>query len=137
MKKIIVDASIAHKCCKTDDAGTLVLKGLLSGELVLCSSIGYLGEIKRTTLATIYSELILAGLVSFYNEEKMKDAREAIAKCKLSSNDAEILALAHASICRLLFTADKPLMNDFTSLEILPSPKGKVFQNKSHAHLLK
>ena len=52
------------------------------------------------------------------------------------SNDVHILALARAGKVRLLCTRDKALQNDFRNKAILDNPRGKVYTDRSHQHLL-
>lgn len=53
----------------------------------------------------------------------------------MSSDDPHILGLAAVSRCRLLYSDDEALHEDFTNTKIM-KPKGKVYQYKTHKHLL-
>lgn len=52
------------------------------------------------------------------------------------SNDLHILALARLSGARLLFSYDQTLHTDFTNPALVNKPRGKVYQNVAHRHLL-
>jgi hypothetical protein len=54
----------------------------------------------------------------------------------LVSDDAHIVALALVSGARLLCSRDGRLHTDFTNPAVIRKPRGKVYQNSSHSHLL-
>ncbi len=54
----------------------------------------------------------------------------------VKSDDAHILALAKHTGARLLFTEDKNLIEDFKNKDLINKPRGKVYKNQEHAHLL-
>ena len=58
------------------------------------------------------------------------------ARRDLCSDDPHVLALAKAARARLLYTADRNLMKDFTNKNIIDEPRGKVYSRKRHAGLL-
>jgi hypothetical protein len=51
------------------------------------------------------------------------------------SDDPHILAIASLSNARVLVSHDKPLHSDFAST-VFFTPRGKVYQNQTHARLL-
>ena len=55
----------------------------------------------------------------------------------LQSNDRHILALARASGARLLFSRDNDLVQDFKNRTFVDEPRGSVYKNRSHSHLLR
>lgn len=55
---------------------------------------------------------------------------------QLRSNDSHVLALALASRCRLLYTADQALIQDFKNPAIVSDPRGKAYSSAAHAKLL-
>jgi hypothetical protein len=61
---------------------------------------------------------------------------ELTAKRCCVSNDIHIIGLAHASGARVLYSHDKDLHRDFTNASVLSAPRGKIYQNASHGHLL-
>lgn len=133
--KIIVDANCAMKVGGHDADGNPVLARLLSGKLHLCLCPELRVELAKTPISEIFTDLALAGTTVEVDGEKIQaDKKEFKSHCK--SNDLHILALARLSHCRLLFSNDKPLHTDFTNLDIIPSPKGKIYQTCAHSHLL-
>lgn len=55
---------------------------------------------------------------------------------KFKSKDQHVLALAILADVRLLYTFDGGLHADFKNFEIIPFPKGQIYQGKQHVHLL-
>jgi len=55
----------------------------------------------------------------------------------LRSDDSHIIALAKVSGARLLCSLDRDLHCDFVSKQLIDKPRGSVYQNSSHASLLK
>lgn len=83
-------------------------------------------------LATLSSR----GQVQFSPNDQV-DARERVLKQSnvLDSDDEHIIALAIVSGSRTLYSHDGELHGDFGSTVVL-SPRGRVYQNCAHAHLL-
>jgi len=54
----------------------------------------------------------------------------------LKSDDPHVLALARVSGVRLLCSNDRDLIEDFTSRQFIEKPRGKVYREIAHAHLL-
>jgi hypothetical protein len=52
------------------------------------------------------------------------------------SNDFHVLALAILARVRLLCSGDQSLHTDFRNSRIINNPRGHVYQNASHSHLL-
>ncbi len=59
---------------------------------------------------------------------------ELVGKCR--SDDEHIIALDEISGTRLLCSHDRKLSQGFTDLKLLSNPKGKVYKNRNHKHLL-
>lgn len=53
------------------------------------------------------------------------------------SDDQHIVALARCSRARVLCSHDQNLHSDFTNPNLIPQPRGRVFQRPSHLHLLR
>jgi len=64
------------------------------------------------------------------NEEEKRIADS----CK--SDDPHVIALARISGARILCSHDKTLHTDFTNQELISDPRGHIYQNAEHAHLL-
>ncbi len=52
------------------------------------------------------------------------------------SDDPHVIALARASGARVLCTEDGNLEKDFKNPQLVPRPRGAIYKNDSHAHLL-
>jgi len=60
---------------------------------------------------------------------------EALGLCV--SNDTHIIALARVAGVRLLCSRDQALHTDFSNKKLVDGPRGKVYQNASHKHLIR
>jgi predicted nucleic acid-binding protein len=58
-------------------------------------------------------------------------------KPKCVSDDPHVIALALVSGARLLCSRDQDLHTDFKNPELINSPRGHVYQNASHEHLIR
>jgi hypothetical protein len=77
-----------------------------------------------------------AGRARQESEEELNRAERKVKATGLCvSNDFHILGLARVSGVRILLSHDTDLHTDFKNLAVL-SPKGKVYQNASHSHVL-
>ncbi len=90
-------------------------------------------NVKRRVL-----ELWRAGLaVQAAAKELSKREKELDRLNICRSNDVHVLALALVSGTRILCGKDGDLATDFRNPDIISSPRGKVYKNASHKHLLK
>lgn len=53
------------------------------------------------------------------------------------SNDLHVIAIARLGRVRLLCSRDKPLHQDFRNKDLLDNPRGNIYQDPSHLHLLR
>lgn len=137
---MIIDANIAHlffssppdidfiplKTWLLEEDGCLVTGGKLSHELYK------LELVKRFILA-----LSRAGRARIFPLEVLK--AEEMEICKLGiicSNDPHIIALARISGARTLCSKDRNLHKDFKNTTLINNPKGRIFQNRNHKHIL-
>ena len=104
--------------------GSLILGGQLEDELSVIGNAGraILGWARR---GRIYIE----DREAVYEEQK-----EISDHCR--SNDAHIIALARVTGARLLCSGDSDLHEDFGNPGLINRPRGVVYQDASHAHLL-
>jgi hypothetical protein len=65
-----------------------------------------------------------------HEEEKVK--KRGYCTC----DDEHIIALALVSRARLLCSNDQNLVEDFTNRKIINKPRGKVYKNSKHKHLI-
>ena len=108
-----------------DGKGVLIVGGLLRTELF--------GNHRVRDAIQAWAQ---AGRAVFVpNEEVDQEARDIAGQCR--SNDAHVVALARVSGARLLCSEDKLLHADFDNRELINNPRGKVYQDSSHAHLLR
>ena len=79
-----------------------------------------------------------AGLVGFVAPEEVEAETASVAGTGLCvSDDEHVIALARASGARLLCSEDQLLHADFGNRELISSPRGAVYQNATHTHLLR
>ena len=64
------------------------------------------------------------------------DERDLKARADLRSDDPHVLALARAARVRLLYTADRDLISDFTDKRFIDGPRGRVYSGARNASLL-
>lgn len=135
---IIVDANVAHEfnAPLTEEASN-VYHWLMNDGGVIAAG----GKLKRELVATnfrnIYQALLLAGRLYQYDDNEVDRAEVRIVKKGgLRSNDPHVIALARVSRCRLLFSRDQRLHADFSNPRVL-RPRGRVYQDQSHEHLLR
>ena len=65
------------------------------------------------------------------------DARMKLVAPRCVSDDPHIIALALESGARLLCSLDQALHTDFTNPKLINSPRGNVYQNTNHEHLVR
>lgn len=69
-------------------------------------------------------------------ETRRIEEQKSRGQMRLVSNDLHIIALARVSGARLLYSEDWSLQQDFKNEHLVPKPRGKVYSNKAHQHLL-
>jgi hypothetical protein len=97
------------------------------------------GEYQK--LSTVWRFIVAldrAGKTKAYSDTAI-DALQAVLEKSgmLKSDDPHILALAQVSGARLLCSKDQDLHHDFLSKNLIDNPRGSIYQNKSHAPLLR
>ena len=113
--------------CIDDGKSILVVGGRLRDEL---EAIGRAAEQIR-----IWAQ---AGLVGFVAPEEVEAETASVADTGLCvSDDEHVIALARASGARLLCSEDQLLHADFRNRKLISSPRGAVYQNATHTHLLR
>ncbi len=92
-------------------------------------------ELHRSTkMLKLFADYRKQGKLKLIGSEVIDDKSRALNQHTLRSNDRHIIALAQASMVRVLVTSgDHRLINDFKRL----IQGGKVYMKKSHKHLLK
>lgn len=90
-----------------------------------------LGRRARDRLA----QYVRAGMAVRVSEEGFReDAR--FLRTRIRSDDPHVLALARASGARILYTADRRLMDDFKDKRFIDEPRGKVYTGAANAKSL-
>lgn len=139
---VIIDANVASEVFghePTDD-GVPVARWLLEGDGVLVHGGRLTVEMTRVgRVARALVELKRAGKtfdVSLMDPTVFQNELDRCApRCR--SNDVDIIATARLSGARTLFTRDVDLMGDFTNANLVSGPRGRVYQQRTHAHLLR
>ncbi len=133
---VIVDANVAHETFggshQRNEAerrffdwlntgkGKLVIGGKLRGELM-----------KLRSFSEWAAQAVQAGILQSVDDAAVSEkTRELKSGNALRSNDAHIIALAHVSGARLLYSNDQRLQQDFTNHRLVSRPRGKVFSTR-------
>jgi hypothetical protein len=92
-----------------------------------------LGEVRK-----MLALLDRAGKTRIVKDELIEiEEQKLISQGLCVSNDIHVVALALADKVRLLCTLDNELITDFKNPAIVNRPRGSIYQNSSHIHLLK
>lgn len=79
-----------------------------------------------------------AGKSKNIDDNAVDDEEEALKLLNvLKSDDPHVLALARISGTRLLCSHDQNLHDDFCNKSLIDKPRGSVYQNSSHKHLIR
>jgi len=89
-------------------------------------------ELAKTKLRDVLAEWARVGLLCKADDQRVEIEETKILEIKIKSNDAHILALALVTGCRLLFSYDRELIDDFKKVALV-SPKGKVIMPTTRA----
>ncbi len=87
----------------------------------------------RRRLKTLWS----AGLALEEDDGDVDKEEKAVVKMSACrSDDPHVIALARVSGARVVCTEDQALQTDFKNRDLVPAPKGKIYKNANHAHVL-
>jgi hypothetical protein len=138
---VIIDANVAGQVFATpcsgdyrplwdwvlERGGCIVYGGRLAAEILRMRNaartlrvLSDAGKAHRCLDAQVFSE---------------EEAVKAMGLC--TSTDSHVIALARVSKARVLCSGDKALHADFKNLKLVPRPRGQIYQNASHARVLK
>lgn len=139
---VIVDANCAPSVFSRDPASVFkpVFDAIHNGSVKLVFGGRKLKcEYKKMTAVWTYiKKLDQAGKARLVSDTTVDTEQSHLeANFALTSNDPHILALARVSSARLLCSHDRALHTDFTNPKIICKPRGSIYQNLSHAHLIK
>lgn len=90
-----------------------------------------LGRRARDRLA----QYVRAGMAVRVSEERFREDLRFL-RTRIRSDDPHVLALARASGARILYTADRRLMDDFKDKRFIDEPRGKVYTGAANASSL-
>ena len=140
---LIIDANVVHQVLlRQDDADFRDVSARLFGADKATASVVYGGRllVEYQTSEQVMRVLRLldqAGRARAIPSDQVDEETRRVSKSELCvSNDPHIIALARVSKVRLLCSRDRALHNDFTNKRLLDSPRGKVYQKRSHKRLL-
>lgn len=133
---IIIDANVVCKVFKNSDIDTLPIKNWIIEEngRLICGGKLY-EEYKDCGMERIIVELSRAGKAYILTRDVV-NAKQNEINSKCNSDDPHCIALAIISGARILYSLDKRLQEDFKNLQLISKPKGKIYQNVGHKHLL-
>jgi hypothetical protein len=135
VKKLIVDANILGIFFQSREFQPVHKAFLEKRWLLSYGGTKQLEEYARVQMAfTLILELQRGGR-AFKEETEEIDKREKANVKLCKSDDPHIIALAQVSGSRLLCSHDEGLGGDFTNAKLI-KPRGKIYKNASHAHLL-
>jgi hypothetical protein len=106
------------------------------GQLVFGGSV-YSREVDRHDAARrFFATLLRAGKVTRI-DAKLVDLEQDQVSDSCASNDSHLIALARVTGARLFCTDDTKLMLDVRTKHLLDNPRGRIYQRRNHAHLLR
>jgi hypothetical protein len=139
---IIVDNNVVDQVLRGDDPNFHTLREGLHGRSALRIRMAYGGRLRREyersqALIRLLATLDRAGRAFKVDDREVDSEELRIEQSRLCvSDDPHIIALAFVAKVRLLCSKDEALHSDFTNQRLLDAPRGKVYQDPSHAHLL-
>jgi hypothetical protein len=140
---LIVDNNVVDQVLRGEDPDFTTLRDALFGRSKTRVQIAYGGRLRREyerspALLRIVAALDRAGRAFKVSDEAV-DAEEVVVASSgvCESDDPHVIALARVAEVRLLCSHDQQLHADFTNPNLLNHPRGKIYQNTSHDHLLR
>lgn len=138
---IIVDAN----CCSKTFASPPhldflpITKALFNGNATLVCGGRLQREYSKVTVATrALLKLEQAGLLKILNHEEVDNLEgKLISEAVCLSDDQHIIAVAQISGARLLCSHDHALHSDFQNKKLIDKPRGGVYQDPTHEHLIR
>lgn len=141
---LIVDNSVRDRVFfSPDDSDFVNLHSCLFGNGRPAVRIVYGGALKREYLKRkgVMERLLeldrkgQARIVSDADVDRETETLKKMGLCR--SNDAHVIALARVGKVRLLCSDDTALKRDFRTKALLDTPRGKVYNHRSHRDLLR
>ena len=141
---LIIDANVVSRVFKGEgDPDFANLHGYLFGTGGIRVAIRYGGKLRReyervTWIRSVLRILDQAGRAIIEPDEGVDaETKKVKASGLCSSDDEHVIALARVSGVRALCSHDKALHTDFTTKELIDVPRGRVYQNGKHDHILR
>lgn len=133
---IIIDANVAGECVTRSVDAAPIMDALVTGKVTCVTGQRHKTEMLACAFRSLYRQLVLAGRMTEHAAAEIDAVENRLPK-NLASNDGHIIALAIVSGARVLFSRDQPLHTDFTDAALINNPRGRVYQNNTHRHLLR
>ena len=135
---IIIDTSAVPKMrAQGELRSNPVLKRLRNGKFKLALGGKLTKELAGTKIRDLLSDLVRARFAYVYKTSVINIETKKVKDWNLcKSNDEHVIALARVSGARVLYADDGDLHDEFKNAVLVPSPRGRIYQNESHRHLL-
>lgn len=139
---IIIDANCCANALKPSPEADFipVMKAILGGKRKLAvGGSKQKKEYMRSSRAWKYIRLLDQAGKAFLVSDSSVDSEQGVVESMtgLESDDPHIIALARVSGARVLVSLDQALHADFCNAHFVADPRGRVYQNTSHAHLVR
>jgi hypothetical protein len=142
---LIVDNNVAHKVfgSKPDPEFAPIREALFGRFQHVAAIVHYSNALLREYAASpahlrTLLELSRAGRAFKLPEaDVVREFKRIVKSGACVSDDQHIIAIARVGGARLLCSHDRNLHCDFTNVALVPTPQGKIYQDASHAHLLR
>lgn len=136
---LIIDACVTHRVINLADRDYEPVRAslLTSKQILVVGGQLRLEYIQYPPFRRFLAELDRKGRVRTVSDVDIDAATaevEASGECE--SNDAHLIALARVTGARVLCSEDTKATRDFKRKSLLDRPRGKVYQNRKHRHLL-
>ena len=141
---IIVDINVAHRVFRRDDPDFgPVHEALFGSSARVSAKLVYGGRLRREYLKSdsirrVLIQLDRAGRSIAVPDDPVDEEENRLIQTQCcTSDDQHIIALARTFGPRLLCSHDRDLHLDFTNPRLVNSPRGKVYQTRTHTRLLR
>lgn len=142
---LIVDNNVAHRVFSraSDPDFAPVRRGLFENGRGRALTLVYGGRLKDEYFVNADYRRLLAMLdrngraIRVPDEAVGQVERQLVQNGACASDDPHVIALAQVSGARVLCSHDQDLHADFTNPALLSAPRGRVYQSRQHAHLLR
>lgn len=132
---LIVDVNVAHSLISPDIDSMPVMDWIDKGGIVVSGGKLQRELAKHNEVRRFLRVLSQKGTLRTENGRIIGRETSQI-RDQCVSDDPHIIGLARVSGARLLFSRDRKLHRDFGNVRLLSRPRGKVYQNHTHQHLL-